>query len=150
MPIYEEPVKTGAADGAVAAMRASFNSKNVGSMASEAKKMLASAKSGGFMVSEEAAQPIIDVLTEMTDRVDRLSHELSFVSSQAPTLGSHDYGQRVAEHQYEAFWGGGGSAVQVLKQLRNVLEDASNALNIAKKKYQESEAGATNTFGGRI
>lgn len=150
MPTYEEPVKTGAADGAVAAMRASFNSKDVGSMASEAKKMLDSARSGGFTVSEEAAQPIIDVLNEIKDRVERLSHDLMLVTTQEPPLGDHDYGKKVADHQYEAFCGDDGSAVSVLRQLYNVLEDSSAALDVARKKYQESEAGAASTFGEQI
>ncbi|MER7115015.1 hypothetical protein ABT332_11045 [Saccharomonospora azurea] len=154
MPTWDQPVQTGAVGaavggGAAAAMGASLNTKAVDSMASEAKEMLKSAKSGGFRVSEDAAQPIIDVLVEMTDRVERLAQDLQIVGSQAPTLGGHDYGQRVAKHQYEAFWDGEGSAVEVLRQLRGVLGDAGEALEIAKKKYQESESDATSTFGGQ-
>lgn len=150
MPIYEEPVKTGAADGAVAAMRASFNSKNVGSMASEAKKMLDSAKSGGFLVSPEAAQPIMDTFEEMKKRIESLVSELENIAAIEPPLGDHDYGKRVALHQQSAFSGEKDSPVPMLGQLHRVLFDAHDALKIAVSKYSESESAASDLFKGRI
>ncbi len=157
MPTWDEPVQasTGAVGGAVgggaaAAMGASLNTKDVNSMASEAKKMLDSARSGGFRVSEEAAQPIIDVLDEMKGRVEELRHEFMGIASMEPTRGAHDYGKQVAAHQHEAFSGVEGSASQVLYDLFHVLEDAQAALKVAVEKYKESEAVASETFRGQV
>ncbi len=155
MPIWDEPVQTGAVGaavggGAAAAMGASLNSKAVDSMASEAREMLKSAKSGGFRVSEEAAQPIIDVLEEMKGRVEELRHEFMVIASMEPTLGAHDYGKQVAAHQHEAFSGTEGSASQVLYELFHVLEDAQAALQVAVEKYKESELASSEAFRGQV
>lgn len=117
-------------------------------MASEAKEMLKSAKSGGFRVSEEAAKPIIETLDEMKGRVESLAVELENVSSFEPTLGEHDYGKRAARHQQQAFAGDEGSAVQVLRSLHGVLADSRDALDVAMKNYRDSETVASDTFKG--
>ncbi|EHR59123.1 hypothetical protein [Saccharomonospora cyanea] len=152
MPIsWDEPVKAGAVGGAVgggaaAAMGASLNSKAVNSMASEAKEMLKAAKSGGFRVSEDAAQPIRDVLEKFQDRVDRMRADMNVLAARQPTLGNHDYGQKVALHHQEAVTVRAGSPVKVLEQLTQVLADADQALKIAMEKYKEAEGDASNPF----
>lgn len=155
MPTWDQPVQTGAVGasvggGAAAAMGASLNTKAVDSMASEAKEMLKSAKSGGFRVSEDAAQPIRDVLDEMKGRVESLVNELSIIAGTEPTLGNHDYGKRVAAHQRDAFAGAEGSAVPVLQAFYHVLEDSCDALDVAAKRYAESESSASDVFKGQV
>src|SRR5690606_7271041 len=134
---------------AVSAMAASVTTGSGSSMTSEAKKMLASAKSGGFMVSEEAAKPIRDVLDRMKWRVEELINELGNIAGTEPALGNHEYGKRVAVHQQEAFAGDEGSAIPVLQALHSVLDDSYNALEIAVKKYSESESSASDVFKGK-
>jgi hypothetical protein len=151
MPIWDEPVRAGVVGGAVgggaaAAMAASLNTKDVDSMASEAKKMLASAKSGGFRVSEDAAQPIREVLARMQTRVERSIVDIDLLSAKQPPLGGHDYGQKVALHQQESISSMQGSPLTVLRQLAEVLVDADQALKIAVDKYKEAEASASDAF----
>lgn len=151
MPVWEdEPAKSGGVGGAVAAMAASFNTKDVSSMASGAKEMLKSAKSGGFRVSEEAAKPIMDVLEEMKGRVEELANELANIAVTEPALGNHDYGKRAAAHQQSAFALEDGSPVRVLQSLHGVLTDSHEALKAAVRKYSESESAAQEVFKGEV
>jgi hypothetical protein len=153
MPInWDEPVRTGAAvgGGAAAAMGASLNAKAVDSMASDAKEMLRSAKSGGFRVSEDAAKPIRDLLDEMKGRVESLVNDLGVIAGTEPTLGNHDYGKRVAAHQRDAFEGAEGSAIPVLRAFYDVLESSCEALDVAAKRYAESESSASDVFKGQV
>ncbi len=127
-------------------MGASLNTKAVDSMASEAKEMLKSAKSGGFRVSEDAAEPIRDVLERFKDRVDRMKADMNILAARQPTLGNHDYGQAVALHHQQAVTERSGSPVKVLEQLAQVLTDADQALKIAMAKYKEVEDDASEPF----
>ncbi|CAM2989657.1 hypothetical protein SAXI111661_12385 [Saccharomonospora xinjiangensis] len=150
MPVWEdEPAKSGGVGGAVAAMAASFNTKDVSSMASGAKEMLKSAKSGGFRVSEEAAKPIREVLQKHVEEVERMAHDFSLLALAPPALGHHDYGKRVAEFQLRATAVDPDSPAEVLKKLRQVLVDADKALEIAVQKYQEAEDAAASSVKSR-
>ncbi|EHR48669.1 hypothetical protein SacmaDRAFT_0362 [Saccharomonospora marina XMU15] len=115
-------------------------------MAAETREMVNSARSGGFRVSENAAEPIRKTLAEMQTQVDELRGDLQVRFGVEPQLGSHSYGQNVAKHQQKAAANAPGSAMEVLKQLRQVLADADKALEIAVRKYRENEESASGTF----
>ncbi|SFP19028.1 hypothetical protein [Saccharomonospora viridis] len=150
MPTYEEPAVRGQQSGnwldAVSAMAASVTTGSGSSMTSEAKKMLASAKSGGFMVSEEAAKPIRDVLLSFLEEVEKMSERLKGLAQKEPALGGHDYGREVADFQRRATAVDPDSPAIVLDRLRDVLIDADKALEIAMNKYRESEESAASSM----
>ncbi|MGW9308882.1 hypothetical protein ACWGRK_02050 [Saccharomonospora azurea] len=154
MPTWDQPVQTGAVGasvggGAAAAMGASLNSKAVDSMASEAKEMLKSAKSGGFRVSEDAAEPIRKVLKQFATEVEEMSRDLVLLTQVQPALGAHEYGKKVAEFQRRATTVDPTSPARVLGALHKVLLDADQALDIAVKKYRESEESAASSINSK-
>ncbi|TKG73778.1 hypothetical protein FCN18_02585 [Prauserella endophytica] len=111
--------------------------------------MISAANSGHFRISEGAVTPLRNALVEMQSRLDRLSAETFFWITQAPKLGSHDYGQTVAQHDQKGGGGAAGSAAAVADQLRQVLEDADKALGQAVKNYQENEAATAQGLATR-
>lgn len=155
MPIYDqpEPSRDQSFLGKVSPFEtatAGMSSDAMDSMASEAKKMVESAKSGGFRVSENAAQPIRDALLELRGDVDRAWEEIVTVGRTAPHLGGHDYGKAVASFQRRALVEAEGAPSKVLERLSQVLADADKALEIAIKKYRENEDATRQSFRGEV
>src|SRR5690606_12382916 len=109
-----------------------------------ADQLVASAKSGGFKVTKEAADPIIRVLEDFIDRITLFDSEL-VAFDYAPPLGNHEYGKLVAQHMHKSA-NGEGSARIALKQLRVTLERSRDALRMASGQYQEQEEAAQETF----
>src|SRR5690606_12472351 len=98
-------IMDGARDGAGAAQGGGFweaitplgftmNSQTMDEVTRSADGMISSAKSGGFTVTKEAADPIIKVLEDFIDRVTLLDSEL-VAFDYAPNLGNHSYGKLV-------------------------------------------------------
>ncbi|TLW93511.1 hypothetical protein FFT09_08965 [Saccharomonospora piscinae] len=153
MPIWDEgQTSTGArakevaTGGAVGAALANMDGASMNKMASEAKEMLKSARSGGFRVSEESAKPIREALLEVQRDIDRIVVDLNRLGRQEPSLGGHPYGQRVAEHQRYGTVEAPGSPAMVLDELRKVIADADKALEVAIMKYKETEESASDRF----
>lgn len=151
MPTYDDRrPAAGSSDSWVASAArmatAGMSTESMGKMASEVQAMVAWARSGGFMVSEDAGRPIRDTLAEMQTRVEEVLRDFSRMAALQPPLGAHDYGRMVAAHQQEVAVGERGSALSVLKQLSQVLSDADKALEIAMEKYKESETSASDPF----
>ena len=84
------------------------------------------------------------MLEDFLDRIENFDQELT-AFDQAPSLGGHEYGKRVAQHMWEAA-NGDRSARAVLRQLRDVLERSRDALLFASGQYQEQEEEASNSF----
>lgn len=122
----------------------SMNQDVVNSTQGETQKLVDAAKSGGFKISPEAIKEIQKALHKMQDRVNKLSQN-SATLSQAPKLGSHDYGQTVAEHDQKGADSVNGSAGVVLQQFADVLSQADEALQRAAGVYKETEQSAADT-----
>ena len=127
----------GARDGAGAAQGGGFweaitplgftmNSKTMDEVTRSADRMISSAKSGGFTVTKEAADPIIKVLEDYIDRIEDLRADFAVFDS-APPLGGHDYGTKVALHMYESA-NDDQSARAVVDSLQTVLRKRREAL----------------------
>src|SRR5699024_6138067 len=84
----------------------------------------------GFHISEQGADRIRKVLNNMQQRLNELRRNL-LPLEQVPKLGSHSYGQLVAEHDYRTAAGDPDSAIQMVERLREVLEEAAEALERA-------------------
>lgn len=129
---------------AMSAFNKSMGAETMSEVTRSADRMVASAKSGGFQVTKEAADPIIKVLEDFIDRIETLRSELA-VFDQLPTLGSHQYGQLVAQHMHEAA-NDNQSARASTESLQVVLKKSLEALLRASGQYDEQEESAEDVF----
>jgi hypothetical protein len=136
----------GAMMSAMSAFNKSMGAETMSEVTRSADRMVASAKSGGFQVTKEAADPIIKVLDNFIERIGGMRFDLR-VFDQAPSLGGHDYGKRVALHMQEAA-SGEGSARSAVLSLLTVLEKSREALLRASNQYDEQEESARDVFRG--
>ncbi|WP_231562803.1 hypothetical protein [Saccharomonospora viridis] len=142
----------GAAPGGVmsklmSAMDKSMGTEAMAKVTRSADQMVASAKSGGFTVTKEAADPIIKVLEDFITRVSEMENQFVVLFDQPPPLGGHEYGKVVAEHTKEAAIGDG-SARSSLYHLRLILERSREALLRASNQYREQEDSVRDVFRG--
>lgn len=135
--------------GGVGAMATSgaLSGRAVASASAETQKLVDAAKSGGFTISEEGVKPLRDALDEMQDKLLHLRQSADRLS-QAPQLGSHTYGVTVSEHDQKSAANEQGSALIVLDQFKEVLQQADEALQRAAGIYQEAEAQAQDNVSG--
>ncbi|WP_433470481.1 hypothetical protein [Saccharomonospora azurea] len=134
----------GAMMGVLSAMNKSMGAESMTAMSRSADALVSSAKSGGFEVTKEAADPIIEVLNNYITEVDTMKGELR-VLEQAPPLGDHPYGKKVAQHMWEAA-NDDRSARAALDRLQDVLTQSRDALLHASNQYQEQEESARDVF----
>src|SRR5690606_17093868 len=112
---------------AVARSVSALNAEVIAQTRAETKKLVDSAESGGFRISPEGVEPL----------------------KQEPKLGSHAYGKTVANHSLKGAVEDPGSASMVIEKLRNILEDAGKALDLAVANYLEHEHGIAQTLKRR-
>jgi hypothetical protein len=105
----------------------------------ETQKLVNSAKSGGFRISEQGVQPLLTAIENVKEQLMQVRQDSGVYLSQAPRLGSHDYGYTVAEHDQKGAADQAGSAGVVLQQFDQVLQQAAEALERAAGIYQENE-----------
>ncbi|WP_051442572.1 hypothetical protein [Saccharomonospora iraqiensis] len=117
--------------------------------AAETRKLLDSARDKGFRISPEGVEPLKKALANMQSRLDELLARHAAVLSQRPKLGSHPYGQTVADHDLKSGSGDTTSATTVLKALVKVIENADKALDIALRNYQEEESETARNVSGK-
>ncbi len=77
-------------------------------------------------------------MAKYVDEIDAMEADL-MVFDQQPQLGNHEYGQRIAQHMYNAA-NGPNSARMVVLQLREVLTLSIEALQRASGQYEETES----------
>ncbi|WP_092533038.1 hypothetical protein [Amycolatopsis arida] len=135
----------GAAIGSMFGSSGSISAKAVEATKAETQKLISAAKSGGFRISEEAVKPLLDSISTMQHELTALMRGTSRLS-QTPKLGSHEYGQTVAEHDQKAATSEAGSAIVVLEQFRQVLVQATEALQRAAGIYRENEESAQSSI----
>ena len=121
-----------------------MNSQTMDEVTRSADRMISSAKSGGFTVTKEAADPIIKVLEDFITRIQEMKNELN-VFNQIPPLGDHDYGKRVAHYMADAA-NDDRSARAAIDSLEIVLEKSREALLRASNQYQENEESTKDVF----
>ncbi|EID53382.1 hypothetical protein [Saccharomonospora xinjiangensis] len=103
-----------------------------------ASELVNSAKNGGFRVSKDSANELIDIMAHFVERIDNMKHDL-LVFNQRPPLGNHEYGKLVAQHMYDAA-NGPNSARMVVHQLKEILKMSIEALQRASGQYEETES----------
>lgn len=126
-----------------------LNAEVIAQTRAETKKLVDSAESGGFRISPEGVEPLKQALARMQERLDSLAYTTIFALKQEPKLGSHAYGKTVANHSLKGAVEDPGSASMVIEKLRNILEDAGKALDLAVANYLEHEHGIAQTLKRR-
>ncbi|OQO91276.1 hypothetical protein B1813_16960 [Saccharomonospora piscinae] len=134
----------GAIVSAASALNRSMGVESMAQMSQAADGLVASAKSGGFTVTKEAADPIIKTLEEFIEKIETLKFDMK-VFDQAPQLGEHDYGKKMAQHLHEAA-NDDKSARFALGSLQDVLRQSREALLRASDQYQEQEESTRDVF----
>ncbi|MFD8497424.1 hypothetical protein [Amycolatopsis sp. NPDC059657] len=121
------------------------SAKAVESAKAETQKLVDAAKSGGFKISAEGVKPLTDAIMQMRQDLMYLSQGTYFLT-QAPQLGSHPYGQTVAQHDQKGAADETNSAQVVLRQFMTVLDQAAEALLRASGQYKENEAAVSDSI----
>ncbi|MEY7971289.1 hypothetical protein AB8O38_04730 [Saccharomonospora xinjiangensis] len=129
---------------AMAAMDKSMGAKAMEEVTRSADRLVESAKSGGFRVTKEGADPIIKVLEEFIKRTREISGDLQ-IFDKAPQLGNHAYGIKVANFMHDAA-NDGQSARAAVESLKIILEKSREALLWASSQYQEQEELSKDAF----
>lgn len=130
----------------VAAMDKSMGTEAMEKATRSADQLVASAKLNGFKVTPEAADPIIKVLEDFIERIERMRFNMR-IFEQAPPLGNHDYGKKVAQHMQKAATDERSARSAVLS-LKVVLEKSREALLRASNQYEDQEESALDAFRG--
>ncbi len=123
---------------------AATNMANMAAAKSAASNLVDSAKNGGFTVTKESADELINTLSKFVDEIDAMDFTLA-AFDQRPQLGGHEYGQLVAQHMHESA-NGPNSARMVVRQLKEVLRLSIEALQRASGQYEETEATVVDTL----
>lgn len=123
---------------AAAVFGAATNAANMASAKTAAGNLVDSAKNGGFTVSKDSANELINTMARFVDEIDAMDDTLR-AFDQRPQLGNHEYGQRVAQHMHDAA-NGPQSARMAMDQLKEVLKMSIEALQRASGQYEETEA----------
>jgi len=140
---YDPGARGGSGNVADTAFKAITNLANMATAKLAASSLVESAKNGGFTVTKESADELINTLAKFVDEIDAMKHDL-MVFDQAPHLGNHDYGRRVAQFMHEAA-NGSNSARMVVLQLEEVLKMSIEALQRASGQYEETEANVVDS-----
>ncbi|MBB4686997.1 hypothetical protein [Amycolatopsis jiangsuensis] len=121
-----------------------LDAKGVAEAATQTRKLVDSAKSGGFTIDGDALGDLRKALTDMVTRLEGLRPKTQVLAS-PPQLGSHPYGHIVAEHDRKSGADTAGSATDVLDQFGRLLREADEALARAAGVYTENEDQAIDT-----
>jgi hypothetical protein len=113
----------------------------VQAVTAETQKLVDAAKGGGFKITPEGVKPLRDALTELVNDLANLGFD-TMALDQAPKLGNHPYGHTVASHDQMSASEADGSATQVLAKLRQVAQQADEALARAAGLYKGTENDA--------
>lgn len=97
----------------------------------------ATAKSGGFAVSEQGGEALLKAIYDMADWVDNQSFELDLLAQQAK-LGSTNNAQAMKPYLHEVAVDQQGLITQ-LKQFRKSLVEAEEGIKAAMANYQKTD-----------
>ncbi|MBB2933408.1 hypothetical protein FHX82_000428 [Amycolatopsis bartoniae] len=120
---------------------------SIASTTAEVQKLVDSAKSGGFAISEEGANEYIRVFREFEDVGGDLLRTVD-AAGQAPQLGDSDYANSVASHTVLMASGDPQSYGTALRALLQIVKQAREAFEQAKKNYTHMDDEAVRTFNG--
>jgi hypothetical protein len=104
------------------------------------QRMTEAAENGTLAVSEEFGQHLIDVIQRYLDEWFQNAQHFDHLK-QAPALGTGPYAHQVGQHVTKVADGDEQSAKVNLQALEQVLQQAVDALTVAKQRYRDNEHG---------
>ncbi|MFE5502233.1 hypothetical protein ACFQ73_06700 [Amycolatopsis japonica] len=110
----------------------------LGDFSAQADAMVTAAKEGRFAVSEEAGEALKKAISDYV--TDWSSNQRRFLRlAERPKLGTSPFAQQVGQHAVRVAEGDDLSAKTQLDALRDVLNRAEEAINLAKTKYRQRD-----------
>ncbi|MCR6484272.1 hypothetical protein M8542_15730 [Amycolatopsis sp. OK19-0408] len=103
------------------------------------------AESGQFAVNEEGFQAYIKACDFFLDGFGKMLLDVNTLANPAQ-MGGSDYAKKVASFNVEAANGDPESLIPNLEKMRDGVEQAREAMVIARKNYRETEAAHSMTF----
>jgi hypothetical protein len=103
------------------------------------------ASSGGFAISQEGFDAYSKACKSFLDSYPDKKRELQLLGSRAP-MGSSDYAYKVADFNVKVTNGDAQSLIPNLDLMENGIEQALEALTIARRNYREADAAHNQTF----
>lgn len=125
---------------AAQAVDAGVNSAALAQAQQAAQGLKDAASAGKIRISEAGFNSFMKALNDCEDHLGQLRENLHSIT-QAPKLGSSPYAQQVAAHVEKGGTGLTQSADAVVDQFSEILNTTRDALNQARKAYQENEHG---------
>ncbi|WP_158888555.1 hypothetical protein [Amycolatopsis anabasis] len=113
----------------------------------EARKLTDSARSGGFAISEQGADEYIRVFREFEDALDSVKRKLD-TAGQEPKLGGSNYATLISDRTRLMASGDEQSYETQLTSLGEIVRQAREAFELAKKQYSRIDGEGVQTFGG--
>ncbi|RSM61612.1 hypothetical protein DMH04_54070 [Kibdelosporangium aridum] len=102
------------------------------------KSLVEVASAGGFLLTEEGGQPIIDAIAKVRKELDAHRKTLDQIDRE-PYLSNTPGGKFVSEHARLVAAGDEQSLREVLVQVEQVLDDLESGLSTAMDSYQHVE-----------
>jgi hypothetical protein len=102
------------------------------------QKMTEAAENGTLAVSEEFGQHLIDAMREYLKAWQKNAQHFDHLK-QAPALGIGPYAHEVGQHVTKVADGDEQSAKVNLQAFQLVMEQAVDALKVAKQRYRDNE-----------
>ncbi|KFU80590.1 hypothetical protein SAMN04489729_4473 [Amycolatopsis lurida] len=113
----------------------------LGDFSAQADRMVTAAKEGRFKVSEEAGEALKTAIDDYVS--DWAKNQRAFQRlAEHPKLGTGPFAQQVGQHASRVADGDELSAKTQLDALQSVLGRAKAAIELAKSKYREQDAGS--------
>ncbi|WP_236790086.1 hypothetical protein [Amycolatopsis sp. GM8] len=148
VPNAGQPQTAAGIGGAIgAAVGGALSATAVASASAEVQKLVDSANSGGFAISEEGANEYIRVFREFED-IGQDVLRAADGAGQAPQLGDSDYANAVAQHTQLVATGDAQSYSTALRSLIEVVRQARAAFEQAKKNYSQMDDQVAQKFRG--
>ncbi|MBB5854522.1 hypothetical protein ACFQ05_14530 [Amycolatopsis umgeniensis] len=113
-------------------------SQMLGDFSAQADAMVKAAKDGDFKVSEEAGEALKQAISDYV--TDWSNNQRAFLRlAEQPKLGTGPFAQQVGQHAIRVAEGDDLSAKTQLDALRDVLNRADEAIDLAKTKYRHRD-----------
>lgn len=109
--------------------------KNVSAGGAQLKAL---ASSGGFAVNEEGFQAFIKACNFFLDGYKPMRSDVDILGRSAH-MGSSEYAQKIAAYNVKVATGDHQSMIPILDMMRDGIEQAIDAMTIARKNYRETE-----------
>lgn len=130
---------------AIKAVEAGVSSAALAQAQQAAQGLKDAASAGKIRITEAGFNALMQALNECDSHLQTLMDNIHAVK-QAPKLGSSPYAETVAAHVQKGGTGEAQSADIVVQQFGAVLDTTREALNQARKAYQENEHGNVQTL----